>query len=124
MNNEPWDWHKRYVELKKQGIELERDDNEISENGILWRAVPWDIRRESRAWDKPEIEIKYFRCLQEIKEMTEGKLYWCDATRMVMLGLRLENLRIDKAIRLGDLELWEQALANRKQQEGNLNTQI
>ena len=106
-------------------IELERDDNEVSENGILWRAVLWDIRRESRAWDKPEIEIKYFRCLQEIKEeMTEGNLYWCDATRMVMLGPRLENLGIDKAIRLGDLELWEQALANRKQQEGNLNTQI
>lgn len=124
MNNEPWDWHKRYVELKKQGIELERDDNEISENGILWRAVPWDIQRESRAWNKTEIEIKYNRCLQEIKEeMTDGKLYWCDATRMVMLGLLLENLGIDKAIRLGDLELWEQALENRKQ-ESNLSTQI
>ena len=54
-------------------IELEPDDNKVGENGILWRTVPWDIRRESRAWDKPEIEIKYFRCLQEIKEMTEGK---------------------------------------------------
>ena len=73
----------------------------------------------------PKLRSNIFVAFKKSKKKRQRvDLYWCDATRMVMLGPRLENLGIDNAIRLGDLELWEQALANQKQQEGNLNTQI
>ena len=47
----------------------------------------------------------------EKTEMTDGKLYWDDEERLTMLGLLLENVGIDKAIRLGDPRLWREAIA-------------
>jgi len=43
--------------------------------------------------------------------MIDGKLYWDDEERLTMLGLLLENVGIDKAIRLGDPRLWREAIA-------------
>jgi hypothetical protein len=45
-------------------------------------------------------------------EVIDGRLFWDDDERMIMLGLLLEGLGIDKAIRLGDPELWRQAIAD------------
>ena len=49
--------------------------------------------------------------------MTDGKLYWDDEERLTMLGLLLENVGIDKAIRLGDPQLWREAIAELEETE-------
>jgi hypothetical protein len=41
-------------------------------------------------------------------------LLWDDNQRMMTLGLLLENLGIDKAIRLGNPQNWREAIAELK----------
>lgn len=107
-----WD----YYERRKRGESLERDKNAESENGVAWRLVPWEIRNESRAWTREEIETRFTRMLMELKEeLNEGKLYFYDGTRMMVLGLLLENQGLDKAVQFGTIEDWERALEKRKQ---------
>jgi hypothetical protein len=75
-----------------------------------WTDVNWDIRREGHGW----LHDEFFQRLglaPEKMEAIEGKLFWDDNERMLMLGLMLENLGIDKAVRLGDSGLWREALA-------------
>ncbi|HEY6225081.1 MAG TPA: hypothetical protein VIW26_14945 [Gemmatimonadales bacterium] len=45
-------------------------------------------------------------------EMVEGRLFWSDDDRLTMLGLLLENVGIDAAVRLGDPGEWKAAVAN------------
>ncbi len=72
--------------------------------------IRWDIRREGRSWEGDEAWERY-QLTPEKTEMTDGKLYWDDEERLTMLGLLLENVGIDKAIRLGDPRLWREAIA-------------
>ncbi len=72
--------------------------------------IRWDIRREGRSWEGDEAWARY-DLKPEKTEMTDGKLYWDDEERLMMLGLLLENVGIDKAIRLGDPRLWREAIA-------------
>ena len=72
--------------------------------------IRWDIRREGRSWEGDEVWARY-ELTPENTEMTDGKLYWDDEERLTMLGLLLENVGIDRAIRLGDPRLWREAVA-------------
>lgn len=45
-------------------------------------------------------------------EMVRGRLFWSDEDRLTMLGLLLENVGIDAAVRLGDPNEWKAAVAN------------
>ena len=72
--------------------------------------IRWDIRREGRSWEGDEAWDRY-QLTPEKTEMTDGKLYWDDEERLTMLGLLLENVGIDRAIRLGDPRLWCEAVA-------------
>ena len=72
--------------------------------------IRWDIRREGRSWEGDEAWERY-QLTPEKTEMTDGKLYWDDEERLTMLGLLLENVGIDRAIRLGDPRLWREAIA-------------
>ncbi len=72
--------------------------------------VTWDIRREGRAWRGEEVWQRY-QLTPEKMELIEGKLFWTEEDRLLMLGLLLENVGIDKAIRLGDPEIWKAAIA-------------
>jgi hypothetical protein len=67
-------------------------------------AVIWDIRRAGRAWQGEEGVEKI--------EMVRGRLFWSDEDRLTMLGLLLENVGIDAAVRLGDAREWKAAVAN------------
>jgi hypothetical protein len=71
--------------------------------------IRWDIRREGHAWGAEALDR--LELAPEKLEMTAGKLYWDDEERLTMLGLLLENVGIDKAIRLGDPRLWREAIA-------------
>ena len=43
-------------------------------------------------------------------EMDRGKLFWDDAERVTLLALLLENVGVDRAVRLGDPEVWRAAV--------------
>ena len=45
-------------------------------------------------------------------EMVRGQLFWSDEDRLTMLGLLLENVGIDAAVRLGDPNEWKAAVAD------------
>ena len=72
--------------------------------------IRWDIRREGRSWGRDEAFPSY-EAMPEKMEMIDGKLYWDDDERLRLLGALLENVGIDRAIRLGNPALWRAAVA-------------
>jgi len=72
--------------------------------------MQWDIRAEGRAWTRDEAMGRYELTPEKI-EMIEGKLLWDDEQRLLLLGLLLENVGADAAVRLGDPNVWRTAVA-------------
>jgi hypothetical protein len=70
----------------------------------------WDIRSKGRAWRGDEAWDR-FQLTPEKFEMFEGKLFWSDEARENLLGLLLENIGADRAVQLGDPEVWRAAVA-------------
>ena len=70
----------------------------------------WDIRRKGRVWRGEEAMARYQRSPEKI-EMVKGRLFWSDEDRLTMLGLLLENVGADAAVRLGDPTVWKAAVA-------------
>jgi hypothetical protein len=70
----------------------------------------WDIRREGRAWQGSEAMQRYDLTPEKL-EMINGKLLWDDADRVRLLGLLLENVGADRAVRLGSPAVWRAAVA-------------
>lgn len=75
--------------------------------------VRWDIRREGRAWEGDEAWDRW-QLTPEKLEMWNGKALFDENERMLLLGLLLENVGVDQAIRLGDPEVWRAAVADLK----------
>lgn len=73
----------------------------------------WDIRSEGRPWTESEAMSRYALMPEKI-EMIEGKLLWDDHERLMRLGLLLENVGADAAVRLGDPAVWRAACARLK----------
>ena len=65
----------------------------------------WDIHQAGRAWLSGEARERYELTPGKI-EMIEGKLLWSDEERVALLGLLLENVGADRAVRLGDPDVW------------------
>lgn len=74
----------------------------------------WDIRREGRAWQGAEARRRWQMTPQKL-EMLEGKLLSSDEERTRLLGLLLENMGADQAVRLGDPNVWIEAAEALKQ---------
>lgn len=72
----------------------------------------WDIRREGRSWMRAEA-LARLELLPIKLEMLRGKLCLDEAQRLVLLAALLENVGIDTAIQLADLDLWMKAIAAR-----------
>lgn len=70
----------------------------------------WDIRNEGRAW-RGEEAWERFQLTPEKIEMVHGKVLWSDEDRELMLGLLLENVGADRAVQLGNPEVWRAAVA-------------
>ncbi len=77
--------------------------------------VDWDIRREGRVWRGKEARARYDLTPEKI-ELIEGQLFWGERDRVVMLGLLLENVGVDQAVRLGDPAVWRAAIERLGQQ--------
>ena len=73
------------------------------------QSIKWDIRRAGRAWGA-EAQARY-QLTPEKFEMVDGRLFWSDDERLLLLGLLLENLGTDVAVRLGDAKVWREAVA-------------
>lgn len=71
--------------------------------------VIWNIQREGRAWTGEERRTKPYLAPDKM-ELIEGKLFWNDEQRLFVVALLLENLGVDKVIRLGDPKVWREAL--------------
>jgi len=71
----------------------------------------WDIRRQGRAWRAGEAMQRY-ELTPEKLEMIDGKLLWDDEDRVKLLGLLLENVGADRAVRLGSPQVWRDAAAS------------
>lgn len=73
------------------------------------RDSEWDIRREGRAWEGDEAMQRY-QLTPEKMEMIRGKLLWDEEDRVKLLGLLLENVGADRAVRLGNPNVWRAAV--------------
>ena len=69
----------------------------------------WDIRAEGRAWTGDEAMARYTLTPEKL-EMIDGKLFWDDEQRLVLLALLLENIGVNAAVRLGDPNVWRTAV--------------
>ena len=72
--------------------------------------VVWDIRDAGRSWEDGEAMDRYFMTPEKI-EMVSGKLLWSDHDREVLIGLLLENVGADAAVRLGNPDVWRAAVS-------------
>jgi hypothetical protein len=73
-------------------------------------SFPWDIRRQGRPWTRCEWEARRDSTPEKI-ELIGGKLFWTDEDRLAMLALLLENVGVDQVVRLGNPEIWREAIA-------------
>ena len=69
----------------------------------------WDIRRKGRAWSGDEARARW-ELTPEKFEMYQGKLFFSEDERRNLLGLLLENVGADVAVRLGDPLVWKDAV--------------
>jgi hypothetical protein len=83
------------------------------------KPIEWDIRREGRPWSHEEFDQRTFQAPEKIEYV--GGIFASDRERLIVLGMLLENLGIDRAIRYGKLEDWKAAIADleKKQRSGN-----
>jgi hypothetical protein len=72
--------------------------------------IDWKILNQGRAWSGDEAWARY-ELTPEKLEMIDGKLLWSAEDREKLLGLLLENVGADRAVQLGDPEVWRAAVA-------------
>ena len=75
----------------------------------------WEIRREGRVWSHDEFERRIYQAPEKI-EYTGG-IFTYEDERLTVLAMLLENLGIDKAVQLGNLEDWKTAIAQLESKE-------
>jgi len=69
----------------------------------------WDIRREGRVWSHEEFERRVYQTPGKIE--FKGGIFIYEEDRLTVLAMLLENLGIDKAVQLGNLEDWQAAIS-------------
>lgn len=71
--------------------------------------VNWEFDLKGHAWTNPR---ERYDLIPEIKfEMIDAKLFWDDETRLIVIGLLLENVGLEKVVRLGNPAAWREAVA-------------
>ena len=73
------------------------------------KPIDWDIRREGRRWSHEEFDDRCYQAPEKIEFV--GGIFTNEEERLTVLAMLLENLGIDKAVRLGKLQDWKAAIA-------------
>jgi hypothetical protein len=81
------------------------------------KPIAWDIRREGRRWSHEEFEQRLYQAPEKIEFV--GGIFASERERLTVLGMLLENIGIDKLVRLGRLEDWKAAVADLEKQPGS-----
>jgi hypothetical protein len=81
------------------------------------KPIDWDIRRKGRLWSHEEFDERISQAPEKI-EFVDG-IFASDRERLVVLGMLLENLGIDKMVRFGRLEDWKAAIADLEEQRSS-----
>ena len=68
----------------------------------------WDIRREGRCWMGEEFDKRIYQAPEKIE--FRGGIFFSEDERLTVLAMLLENLGIDKAVRLGNPQDWKSAV--------------
>ena len=76
-------------------------------------SIEWDIRRGGRTRLVDEA-LERFALAPERIEMMDGRLLLDDEERLALLGLLLENVGADAAVRLGNPSVWRRAVKELK----------
>jgi hypothetical protein len=78
--------------------------------------MQWDIRREPRRWSDDEIRSR-LELTPEHFEVFDGEMLSTEEDRVNLLGIMLEQVGIDAALRLAPKELWREALDAYEQEQ-------
>jgi hypothetical protein len=70
----------------------------------------WKIGREGREWRGEEFDRRIYQAPEKIE--FRGGIFIYEYERLTVLAMLLENLGIDKAVRLGNPKDWKDALAD------------
>jgi hypothetical protein len=88
----------------------------VRKGSIPMNPIEWDIRREGRRWSNEEFDQRIYQAPEKI-EFVDG-IFASERERLNVLGILLENLGIDKVIRLGKLEDWKAAVEALEKRQG------
>ena len=82
--------------------------------GSIWNVedfdpAEWKIEREGREWKGEEFDKRIYQAPRKIEYV--GGIFINERQRLTVLAMLLENLGIDKAVQLGNLEDWKAAIA-------------
>jgi hypothetical protein len=72
----------------------------------------WKIGREGREWRGEEFDKRIYQAPEKIE--FKGGIFIYEYERLTVLAMLLENLGIDKAVRLGNPKDWKEAVAQLK----------
>jgi len=88
------------------------------QSGVWWMPEmdkqDWDIRRQGRKWTREAFEQRIYQAPEKIE--FAGGIFASDEQRMTVLAMLLENLGIDRVVRLGNPADWKAAI---EELEGN-----
>ena len=82
------------------------------------KPIDWDIGREGRLWSDEEFEERMGQAPERI-EFVDG-IFASDSERLIVLGMLLENLGIDRAVQFGRLDDWQAAIADLEDKQGSM----
>ena len=81
------------------------------------KPLNWDIRRKGRLWSDEEFDERINQAPEKI-EFVNG-IFSSVRQRLIVLGMLLENLGIDRAVQFGRLEDWKAAIEDRERKRGS-----
>ena len=81
-------------------------------------ATEWDIRREGRRWTREETQHWLYHAPDKIEFV--GGIFAGEQQRLLVLGMLLELLGIDKVVRFGNLADWKAAIADVERETGQV----
>jgi hypothetical protein len=89
----------------------------VCQRSTFIKPINWDIRREGRLWSDEEFERRIDQAPEKI-EYVDG-IFASDRERLVVLGMLLENLGIDRVVQFGRLEDWKAAIDDFEKKSGS-----